>query len=507
LRRITAQEVLLVELASDPAHAQPLEKMLREPRFDGEFCFGQHIRRDDAGFDKLRLPIGIEPHYAEAVAPLVSHCSRHYDYVLLHAASALPERTLIECITQTDLAYVLLQPSTQNLYDYELLLRALRGPASAACSHVKPIVFADDRVQVEEARAAFARLGHAVHSFAHGFPRHTETSWPDRRFELHIGRLAREIARCRVGLALSSGGAKGLAHAGVIQVLEENGIEIDAIAGASMGAYVGSLWAYGLDGGMLERVAWELESRWGLLPLMQPVLPPRRGFLNTARIARRLRRSLGDAHFSDLVRPLRVVAAHLETLERVVFASGDVVQAVEASIAMPGICVPVEIDGEQYVDGGISDPMPVDVLEEMGIERIIAVNTIPTPEKLRYWLEREREQNGQKAPRPSIGRWLNQQVNYFAHGNVFDTMVQALNSVQMRVADSQTLRADVTLRPIAADAWWHDFTHPRKYIALGRQAAEEQLGELLALAKGAPQNEPPILPPRLVAASPILQAA
>src|SRR5258708_36371965 len=125
--------------------------------------------------------------------------------------------------------------------------------------------------------------------------------------------------------------------------------------------------------------------------MLDPVLPPRRGFIRTRRIMRRLRRSLGEAHFSDMVRPLRVVATRLETMERVVFASGVVAEAFEASIAIPGICVPVRVEGEDYVDGGVADPLPVDVLEEMGIERIIAVNAIPTPEKLRYWQTHERE--------------------------------------------------------------------------------------------------------------------
>jgi NTE family protein len=351
---------------------------------------------------------------------------------------------------------------------------------------VKPIVLAEHAVDDEETHDVLQRLGVAVHSFARGFPLNDMATWPDRRFDLHINRLAREIGRCRVGLALSSGAAKGLAHAGVIQILEENGIEVDAIAGSSMGAYVGALWAYGLEGPALERIAREHEGRWGHFSLVEPAFPPRRGFVTTRKIARRLRRSLGEAHFSDMVRPLRVIGTRLSTLERVVFASGVVAQAVEASIAIPGICVPVDIDGETYVDGGVTDPLPVDVLEEMGIERIIAVNSIPTNEQLRYWHEREKEEaaRGRWAP----GRWLNRQVNYFARGNVFDTMNQAFVGAQMLVAEAAGRRADVILRPVACDGWWCDFTHPGKYISLGRSTAEAQLPQLLALTKPAPDE-------------------
>src|SRR5213594_3911668 len=86
--------------------------------------------------------------------------------------------------------------------------------------------------------------------------------------------VEREKGRYRVGLALSSGGAKGLAHIGVIQVLEENGIKVDIIAGCSMGAYVAAVWACGYDGYFMEKLAREVEGRWGLWKLLDPVIPP-----------------------------------------------------------------------------------------------------------------------------------------------------------------------------------------------------------------------------------------
>ncbi len=506
LREITRQQVLLVHLIRNGTAAHPHEWVLREPNFGGEFSFGRQLHTNDQGYDELRLPVGNEPRYAAAIAPLISHCGHHYDYVLLHVDPELPPQIITECVLQADLAYVLVQPSVQSLYDFEMLTHALKDRSSAPSNHVKPIVFVQEPFNSDEFHAMFDRFGRPVHSFARGFPSSTQHDDSDRRFGLHINRIAREIARCRVGLALSSGGAKGLAHVGVIQVLEENGIEIDAIAGASMGAYVGSLWAYGLDGSALEKIAREHEGHLGLFSLIDPVLPPRRGFVRTTRVARRLHRSLGDAHFSDLVRPLRVLATHRETLESVVFSSGKVVKAVEASIAMPGICAPVMIDGEVYMDGGISDPLPIDVLEEMGIERIIAVNVIPNPELLRYWREREREQNANKKKRWSLGRFLNQQVNYFAHGNVFDTMIQAMNSVQMRVAEANTQRADVVLRPVSPDAYWHDFTRPGKYIELGRTTAEAQIAEIKSLFQNTPKDAPPALPKKLAAAAALAAA-
>jgi NTE family protein len=290
------------------------------------------------------------------------------------------------------------------------------------------------------------------------------------------------VGRRRVGLALSSGGARGLSHIGVIQVLEEHGIEVDVIVGCSMGSYVGAVWAYGYDGVVMEKLAREVEHRWGLFELIDPFILPRQGFLRGEKVKRRLKKSIGDVHFSELVRPLRVVATNLATLERVVFSSGEVAAAVHASSAIPGACVPVELDGENYIDGGIADPLPVDVLEEMGVERIIAVNTIPTPAYLRARLDLERERAERHGRRPNrVTALLNKYLNYFAPGNVLDTIFRSFNGAQMRVAEHSCLYADLVLRPLSFDGRWHDFRHPGKYIAIGRREAEQRLDEIKAL--------------------------
>jgi NTE family protein len=301
-------------------------------------------------------------------------------------------------------------------------------------------------------------------------------------FHADIRRLAREIGHCRVGLALSSGGARGLAHIGIIQVLEENGIEVDVIAGCSMGAYVGAVWAYGYDGIFMERLAREVEKRWGLFELIDPFILPRQGFFRGEKVKRRLQRSIGGAHFSELARPLRIVATNLATLERVVFSSGEVAAAVHASSAIPGACVPVELGGERYLDGGIADPLPVDVLEEMGIERIIAVNTIPTAAYLRIRHEMEREHAAlRRKRRNKVKALFNKYLNYFAPGNILDIILRSFHGAQMHVAEMSCLRADVVLRPLSFDGRWHDFRRPGKYIALGRREAEEHLDEIKAL--------------------------
>ncbi len=482
LRRIAGQNVLLVHLASSDENEGARDWTRSISSFNGAFFFTRQLSKSSGGFDSLRLTVGAEPRDAAAIAPLLSHCGRSYDFVLLDIHQDVAPAAALACTIESDLAFVLMQPSAQNLCDFQLLIRQLCDTARGACAHVKPILFVDESIATPEFHITLKQLGHPVHSIVRGFPVVDAPSGPDRRFDLWINRLGREIARCRVGIAFSSGGAKGLSHIGVIQVLEENGIEVDCIAGSSMGAYIGSIWAYGLDGQVLEKVAREHEGRWGLLSLLDPSIPPRRGFFHARRTVARLRRSIGDAHFSEMVRPLRVVATHIDSLERVVFSSGEVASAVEASIAIPGVVVPVTLDGQTYIDGGIADPLPVDVLEEMGIERIIAVNVIPPPERIRQWLDAKMEANSHKKKRTSFFQHMNRHLNYLADGNIIDIMMKAVSGAQTRVAESSAREADVLLRPITGDAEWHDFTHPQKYIDLGRRVAEAQLSELKALA-------------------------
>ncbi len=293
--------------------------------------------------------------------------------------------------------------------------------------------------------------------------------------------------RPSVGLALSSGGAKGLAHIGVIQVLEENGIEIDAVAGASMGAYVGAMWAAGQDGKKLESLAAEMKTSKDLLGLVDPVLPPRRGFIRGSKIEERLRGTIGDITFEELVRPLSVVATELDGYRRVIFETGDVASAVRASLSIPGILTPTFRDGVEYMDGGVCDPLPVGVLRKKGLDVVIAVSVIPSlkdlPEEGREPLDRLDQRF------PSWWRrglsWFNHKANYFAKGNLFDILRGAAFGSQLRLAEASAAKADVLIRPVTTHCRWHDYTAWREYIDVGRRAAEEALPQIRALITAA----------------------
>jgi NTE family protein len=480
----TGDSVLLVHVDSPDSTVSLQDFAAVQSALNGEFCFADVLQNGESGFKRLGLRMPSEFHEASSLKPLLEHCGRHFRYVLLHVGADVPVQSLFECLAQSDCAYLFVQQSSENLYNFDLLVREIRSRFDGDCSRLKTVLCLADGERAQMSSELATRIGAPLHLVIHGCPGQPESNGScgnHNPFATDLRRLAREIGKCRVGLALSAGGAKGLAHIGVIQVLEENGIEVDVIAGCSMGAYVAAVWGCGCDGKEMETLAREVEGRWSVWRLIDPVFPPREGFIRGRAVKRRLQKTIGDAHFSDLTRPIRVVATNLYTLDRAVFSSGEVASAVHASIAIPGVCAPVMIDGHTYIDGGIADPLPADVLEEMGIDRIIAVNTIPTPAYMRCCLEMEREQEELHGRRHVFLKALNRQINYFAPGNILDIMMRAVHGAQIRVAEEACRHAGVVLRPLGMDARWYEFDKPVKYIALGRRVAEEHLEEIKSL--------------------------
>ncbi|MDA0989931.1 MAG: patatin-like phospholipase family protein [Verrucomicrobia bacterium] len=487
VRQQTGRTVLVVELVkgagkpslSDWRHAHELSA--------DELRHMSQVRQEDSGLWELTLQVDGREDESTCVATLLSVLARHVRYVLVHAGPDVPGRVVQEVLIQSDLPYVLLTQRPDDIYRSNLLVRHFRDHPAAGLSQPIPMVILEHDEHAQPYESLDRQIGVSVHGFIHGLSQASDDtkghyhSSPGGRFNAHIRHLANEIGRRRIGLALSAGGAKSLAHIGVIQVLEENNIDVDVIAGTSMGALCGALWAHGVDGKAMEQLARRNESPWGLWKLIDPVFPPRRGFIRGNQVRRVVQSVIGDAHFSDLERQLRVVATNLETLERVVFDSGEVAPVVHASMAMPGIVVPVDLNGQTLVDGGVADPLPVGVLMEMGVERIIAVNTIPSPDELRSCAIVRREVPPRR--RSPISHWFNQQVNYFATGNVLDIWAKSMLGSGTRMAEGACKQADVVLRPVSCDGRWHDFGHPSRYIELGRQVAEAQLDTIKALVK------------------------
>jgi NTE family protein len=287
----------------------------------------------------------------------------------------------------------------------------------------------------------------------------------------------------KLGLALSSGGARGLAHVGVLQVLEENGIEVHAIAGSSMGAYVGALWAAGFSGKKLEELAAEMQDRRTIWKLADPIIPPVKGLFRGLKAKAHLERSLGDLRFEDLKRHLLLVTVDIDTKERIVLREGKLSDAVHASCAMPGIIAPVLLNGRNCVDGGVVDPVPVGVLRKYSdVDKVIAVSVIPTFEQVETGAcARRRETQGNIARRAMRG--LNGRLNLLAPGNALDIFRQSIRAAQIRIAHDSVKGADLCLQPEHFFSPWHNYSEYGRFIEAGRKVALEHLDEIRALIR------------------------
>jgi NTE family protein len=177
----------------------------------------------------------------------------------------------------------------------------------------------------------------------------------------------------KVGLALSGGGARGLAHIGVLKVFAQEEVPIDLLAGTSAGGLIAAAYAAGLSADDLEREALRLANPRHLLSLVDRTLP-RRGLLTGQKVTEYLAQWLGGLTFDQLRVPLALVAVDLDKEQKVVLREGSVLEAVRATIALPGLFAPLEKDGQLLVDGGLVDNLPTDVVHQMGADVVIAVD-------------------------------------------------------------------------------------------------------------------------------------
>lgn len=250
----------------------------------------------------------------------------------------------------------------------------------------------------------------------------------------------------RVGLALGGGAARGFAHVGVIEVLEEAGIQPDLVVGTSAGSLVAALYASGRNGQQLQAAAMAMDEAafadW-TLPLFH------RGVLRGEALARYVDAQVGRKLIEDMPRPLGIVATDLRTGRGVLFRRGDTGTAVRASSAVPAVFVPVKIGAAEYVDGGLVAPVPVRYARQMGAEVVIAVDISSAPEG-----------------NPS-GDPLQVLLQTFA------IMGKSINAWELK-------DADVVVRPALAGMSSADFAGKRRAIEAGRAAMQAALPQLRA---------------------------
>lgn len=246
----------------------------------------------------------------------------------------------------------------------------------------------------------------------------------------------------RIGLALGGGAARGFAHIGVIQVLEENGIRPDLVVGTSAGSLVAALYASGKGGAELGALAQSMDESaftdWSF---------PGRGLIRGEALARYVREHTGGRSIEQMKLPLGIVAADLDSGQGILFQRGDPGVAVRASSAVPAVFQPVRIGTREYVDGGLVAPVPVHYARQMGAELVIAVDITAPPDG---------------AATGDVMRMLLQ---------TFSIMGRSINQFELR-------EADIVLRPSLSGVSSADFGARTRSIQAGRESATGMLGEL-----------------------------
>ncbi len=187
--------------------------------------------------------------------------------------------------------------------------------------------------------------------------------------------------RPKIGVALGSGGARGLIHIGVLKVLEENNIPVDFIAGSSAGSIVGAYYALNKEIKSLNDKIIRLTKK-DLVKLID-IASPKRALISGHKIEKFLRKLIRDSSFSDLQIPLTIIATNMSTGKEVRIRDGKLIDAIRASISLPGIFPPAKINNDFFLDGGIVNPTPVDVVKKMGADIVIGVDlTMDQPVKI-----------------------------------------------------------------------------------------------------------------------------
>ena len=246
-----------------------------------------------------------------------------------------------------------------------------------------------------------------------------------------------------VALVLGSGGARGYAHIGVIDILEKNGIKPDFIVGTSAGSIVGSIYASGKTAEQLKQVALDMK-----VADVREISIGLKGFFDGKKVEDYVNKQVDQTSLEKMKIPMYVVATELKHGKKVVFNYGNTGQAVRASVSIPSMFTPTMIAGTEYVDGGLVSPVPVDVARELGADIVIAVDILAQP-------------------------------IYTETSNVWGLFNQNINIMQNKLASEELKNADIVIQPdLREKAHIFDVQGRQDTIQVGEEAAMQRITDI-----------------------------
>ncbi|MCM8794491.1 MAG: patatin-like phospholipase family protein [Candidatus Omnitrophica bacterium] len=499
LKKETGKRVILVDISTSGEEVCralgvsrcPIPLKLKAVSFNHSKVDTAVVQHEGLGIDTLNVAHDPKVLSDETqIIPLLSYLANLYRFVIVDLPIQM-DRTVFKALVQADLIHLLTDDRREALEVTSRLIKELDKTIQQATNRIKVItnevsghqLTPQQRTVILEERV-YSSLPAVEEQPAPGHP--VVLSHPDWKYAQTIRRIAREIGRVQIGLALGSGAALGLAHIGVLRVLEREKIPIDIIAGSSMGALLGVFWAYGMSADRIQEVAGEFNSPRSLLKLADIIIP-KSGIFTGRRVSKFLSHNLKDATFRDLKIPVKVTAVDYRRRELVVLDEGSLVSAIRASVSIPAVFEPVKIYGRWMIDGGVLDPVPVDVLNEVGVHKVIAVNTLPSPENIHRKHSELAQEWERILKRVQHSRGLNlgfrfrQAWRAWVNPNIVDVIMHTMQAMEYELAEVGCAQADVVMHPTIPRVNWYEFYHFEQLIKRGEEEAEAHLAEIKKL--------------------------
>lgn len=500
LRQETSQKTVLLDLSQSGYQLTkkiPIEQFLNIDT-NPLGSFSQFFTTHPSGFDILSLDYKGKNSTAEnLITAILNHLAIDYRFILIDLPNAMDE-VVFKTLTQSDTIYFVTDSSMTSITETKDIVTDIEKDISFPEEKISIVIneaFLGIRTTTIMRKELF---GKKVCFSLPALPSTTEDQEArgipfvvdeiESEYSRVIRHIARHVSNNLVGLVLGSGAALGLAHIGVLKVLEREKIPIDVIAGSSIGALIGSLYAVGKSADEIEKAAFETNNKAHLTKLFDLSIPPIRGLIKGKRIMKHFKTHLGDKTFDNCKIPLKITGANLSTRQTHIYESGYIWEAVRVSISIPAIFKPMFLNGDVMVDGGILSPLPIQALRQAGVNKIIAVNVFPSYQDtlerkiiIEEALEKEAMLVRQRNFLIQAGYKFKKMVaRYFSH-NIFDILMNTIQSMESEIADMEGQSADVLLRPVMPNANWVHFYKPQPFIKRGEEEAIKHLSKIKLL--------------------------
>ncbi len=504
LRNETNKKVILLNI--NPAH-QAVKKLLgisgnsrdlrlRSAPADADYI-KSHIINHAYGIDLVNITH--EPkddRDKDYIIPLLGFLANEYHFIIVDLSFQMDDM-VFKTLVQSDFIHLVTASNANHLTLASRLLKELSKSIQNPKDKIKVIINEakpEDKLDNEQRKVI---LKHSIYAtlpeierldsereYLEGGPIIIKAPCSD--YSISIRRISRDLGNVRVGIALGSGAAMGLSQIGIIKVLEKENIPVDCVVGSSIGSLIGAFWASGKNAGELEQIALSFKNRFASLKLVDPALP-RSGLINGDEVHSFLKRNLGDKTFWDVKFTFKIVASDIFNRQIVILEEGSLADAVRISISIPGIFVPIRKESHILIDGGILNPIPVDVLVGMGIRKIIAVDTLPSPEDIKrtkvYQEEMDKKIKQERSLLKKIRYSLGLKAKRIIMPNIFDIIVNSIQAMEYSLGQSYIQQADLVLKPRLINVNWYELFHAEKLIKLGEEEAIAKLPQIKQLIK------------------------